>query len=175
MYVVADERDVVRLRTNFRYEDVYLYNLQVKPEIIQKVFLDYLQEVNRLKEQPEWYNALTGNCTTSIRQHTAPYNPDASLDWRLIVNGYLDEMIYERGFLSQALPFPALKKMSYINKKAQLADNASDLSRRIREGFPEQSKAVRMFSYGKAFDLTDYHSSPILQNFRQGPGAVAPG
>lgn len=139
MYVVADERDVVRLRTNFRHEDVYLYRLQVKPEVIRKVFLDYLREVNRLKGQPEWYNALTGNCTTSIRRHTVPYNPDARLDWRLIVNGYLDEMIYERGFLGKSLPFPELKKMSYINKKAQGANHAPDFSRRIREMLPEQT------------------------------------
>lgn len=139
IYVVADERDVVRLRTNFRHEDVYLYRLQVKPEIIQKVFVDYLQEVNRLKAHPEWYNALTGNCTTSIRQHTVPYNPDARLDWRMIVNGYIDEMIYERGFLSHSLPFTELKKKSYINKKAQAADHAPDFSRRIREALPENT------------------------------------
>jgi hypothetical protein len=139
MYVVADERDVVRLRTNFRHEDVYLYRLQVKPETIGKVFLDYLQEVNRLKEQPEWYNALTGNCTTSIRRHTMPYNPKARLDWRLIVNGYIDTMIYEQGILSQELPFAELKKRSYINPKAQAADQASDFSRQIREGLPEIS------------------------------------
>lgn len=139
IYVVADERDVVRLRTNFRHEDVYLYRLQVQPEIVSKVFLDYLQEVNRLKTHPEWYNALTGNCTTSIRQHTVPYNPDARLDWRMIVNGYIDEMIYERGFLSHSLPFKELKKNSYINKKAQAADHAPDFSRRIREGLPEHT------------------------------------
>jgi hypothetical protein len=103
------------------------------------VFVDYLQEVNRLKAHPEWYNALTGNCTTSIRQHTVPYNPDARLDWRMIVNGYIDEMIYERGFLSHSLPFTELKKKSYINKKAQAADHAPDFSRRIREGLPENT------------------------------------
>ena len=139
IYVVADERDVVRLRTNFRREDVYLYRLRVKPEIVRKVFLDYLREVNRLKERPEWYNALTGNCTTSIRRHTVPYNPDARLDWRLIVNGYIDKMIYERGILSQDLSFSELKKRSYINPKAQAADQDPDFSRRIREGLPEIS------------------------------------
>ena len=135
-YVVADERDIVRLRTNYRHEDVYLYRLKVKAEMARKVFLDYLKEVNRLKEQPEWYNALTGNCTTSIRQHTAPYNPNAQLDWRLIVNGYLDRMIYEQGTLGLELPFAEIKKRSYINLKAQAADKDSDFSQRIREGLP---------------------------------------
>ncbi len=139
IYVMADERDVVRLRTNFRQEEVYLYRLKVKPEMIRKVFVDYLREVNQLKDQPEWYNALTGNCTTSIRQHTAPYNPDARLDWRLIVNGYIDEMIYERGALSHDLSFAELKKRSYINKKAQEFNTSPDFSRHIREGLPDIS------------------------------------
>lgn len=139
IYVVADERDVVRLRTNFRHEDVFLYRLRVAPDMARKVFLDYLREVNRLKEQPQWYNALIGNCTTSIRRHTLPYNPEARLDWRLIVNGYIDEMIYERGILSQDLSFAELRKRSFINPQAQSADQAPDFSRRIRQGLPEIS------------------------------------
>jgi len=140
IYVVADERDLVRLRTNYREkgkgEDVYLYRLKASSEVARKVFLSYLRKVNRLKERPEWYNALTENCTTSIRQHTMPYNPNARLDWRMIVNGYIDEMLYERGFIDTSLPFAELKKRSYINPKAQAADKAPDFSQLIRVGLP---------------------------------------
>ena len=139
-YVVADERDVVRLRTNYREkgkgEDVYLYRLKVTPEMARKVFLSYLGKVNRLKERPEWYNALTDNCTTSILRHTMPYNPNARLDWRLIVNGYIDEMLYERGTLDTTLPFAELKQRSYINPVARQTDNNDDFSRLIRKGLP---------------------------------------
>jgi Domain of unknown function (DUF4105) len=142
IYVVADERDLVRLRTNYREkgkgEDVYLYRLNASPDVVRKVFLSYLGEVNRLKEQPRWYNALTGNCTTSIRQHTMPYNPDARLDWRLIVNGYIDEMLYERKAMDTSLPFAELKKRSYINPKAQAADKDPAFSQLIRLGLPGQ-------------------------------------
>ena len=65
------------------------------------MFLSYLGKINRLKDRPEWYNALTDNCTTSIRQHTMPYIPNAHPDWRIIVNGYIDEMLYERKRLIQ--------------------------------------------------------------------------
>ncbi len=140
IYVMADERDLVRLRTNYRHEDVYLYRLRVKPETARKVFLDYLREMNRLKDQPDWYNALTANCTTSIRQHTVPYNPEARLDWRLIINGYIDQMIYERGGFNSDLSFSALKEASYINEKAQAAGQSADFSRLIRKGLPELSR-----------------------------------
>ncbi len=140
LYVVADERDLVRLRTNYREkgkgEDVYLYRLNVTPDFARKVFLSYIYKINRLKDKPEWYNALTENCTTSIRQHTIPYKPDARLDWRLIVNGYIDEMLYERGTLNRSLSFAELKKRSYINLKAQTADKDPAFSQLIRVGLP---------------------------------------
>lgn len=135
-YVVADERDLVRLRTNYRHEDVYLFHLNVKPEIIRKIFLDYLSEVNQLKEHPKWYNALTTNCTTDIRTHTVPYNPKATWNWRFIVNGYLDEFLYKQGMIDQSLPLTELKQRSHINERANAADNAAEFSKRIREGLP---------------------------------------
>ncbi len=142
IYVVADERDLVRLRTNYREkgkgEDVYLYRLNASPEVARKVFLSYLGEVNRLKEQPQWYNALTGNCTTSIRQHTMPYDPNAQLDWRLVVNGYIDEMLYERKTINTSLAFAELKERSHINQKAQAADKDPAFSHLIRVGLPEK-------------------------------------
>jgi len=140
VYVVADERDLVRLRTNYREkgkgEDVYLYRLHVGPEFNRKVFLSYLREVNRLKERPQWYNALTDNCTTSIRKHTMPFLPNASPDWRIIVNGYIDEMLYERKRLDTSLPFAELKKQSYINPRAKSADKDPAFSQLIRVGLP---------------------------------------
>jgi hypothetical protein len=135
-YVVADERDVVRLRTNYRNEDVYLYRLKARFETKRKVFLDYLRQVNRLKDRPEWYNALTSNCTTNIRGHTAPYNPDAKLDWRILINGHVDEFVYEQGALDQSLPFPELKARSHINAPGKAADQDPAFSREIRKGLP---------------------------------------
>lgn len=140
-YVVADERDVVGLRTNYRKEDVYLYRLKAEPELIRKVFLDYLRQVNRIHDRAEWYNALTSNCTTNIRGHTAPYARNARFDWRIIVNGFVDEMMYQRGTVDTSLPFAELKKLSYINPKAQRAGRDPDFSLRIREGLPGMEKA----------------------------------
>ena len=136
-YVVADERDLVRLRTNFRKgEDVYLYRLNVSMDFARNVLLDYLREVNSLKERPQWYRAILTNCTTSILRHTTPFNPEARFDWRLIANGYLDEMLYERGRLDRTLPFAELKQRSLINPRAKAADKAGDFSRPIRVGLP---------------------------------------
>lgn len=135
-YVVADERDLIGLRTNYRGEQVYLYRLNESADLVQIVFLDYLQKINALKTRPEWYNALTDNCTTSIRSRKAPFSPDLHLDWRIVVNGFLDEMLYEKHALDTRLPFAELKKRSRINERAFGRDKSPDFSRLIRIGQP---------------------------------------
>lgn len=135
IYIVADERDLVRLRTNYRNENVYLYRLNVDREIIRNVFLDYFKQINRLNEQPEWYNALTQNCTTAIRGHAQPYT-HAKWDWRVLLNGYLDEKIYEQYKVDNDLTFEEYKERSYINRRANDTGSASDFSIRIRIGLP---------------------------------------
>lgn len=135
-YVVADERDVIRLRTNYRGERVFLYRLRMRPERARAILLDYLKEVNHLAGQPSWYNALTHNCTTTIRHHAQQVGADRPWDWRILANGRLDELGYERGQIDTSLSFPELKARSDITGKAKAADAALDFSNRIREGLP---------------------------------------
>jgi len=135
-YVSGDERDLVRLRTNFRGEQVYLYRLIADLGVARSVLLDYLKEVNQLKQHPEWYNALTSNCTTNIRGHTKPYAKNVRFDWRILLNGQIDKMAYERKTLDQTLPFSELKARSLINARAKAANDDPAFSRRIREGLP---------------------------------------
>ena len=135
-YVVSDERDVIRLRTNYRGEDVFLYHLTAPADRARAVLLDYLREINGLAEKPRWYNAATHNCTTAIRyhvQHVAPSNP---WDWRILVNGRLDELGHERGTIDRSLPFAELRRRSAIGERARAADDDAEFSARIREGLP---------------------------------------
>ncbi len=136
IYVVADERDVIRVRTNYRKgEEIYLYRLKIKPEQARERFMGYVKTLNQLKDQARWYNAVTNNCTTSIRtQNEGKRQP---WDWRILVNGYGDEMLYENGGIQTAdLPFLDLKKRSLINNAAEAADAAPDFTRRIRMNVP---------------------------------------
>lgn len=138
-YVVADERDLIRLRTNYREnppEDVFLYRTRGRPEEIRRVFLDYLREVNSLAEQPAWYNTLTTNCTTGIMTHLRVNPGHAPMSWKVLSSGYAPLYAWERGALDTRLPFDELKARSHINEAARAADQAPDFSRRIREGLP---------------------------------------
>ena len=94
IYVVADERDCIRLRTNYRREDVYLYHTLASPAQARERFREYINTVNALHENPRWYNAVTSNCTTSIRTQRAA-NLRKPWDWRILLNGKADEMLYQ--------------------------------------------------------------------------------
>lgn len=132
-YVVADERDVVRLRTNYRGETLYRYRLHLPPAESRALLLDYLAEINRLAQQPRWYNALTHNCTTAIRYHLKNLGLAQQLNWRLLANGRLDELMYQRGVIDTNLPLEALRRASDITARAKTVDPAADFSEHIRQ------------------------------------------
>jgi hypothetical protein len=140
-YIAADERDAVRLRTNYRKgEESYLYRTKISPERARERFMEYLANLNQMRDQPRWYNAITTNCTTAIRsQH--PKAERLPFDWRLLVNGKGDEMLYERKMIAtDDLPFPELRTRALINPAAQAADQSPDFSQLIRQnrpGFPQ--------------------------------------
>jgi len=138
IYLLADERDLVRLRTDFRDEQVYLYRLKTTPEEVREVFLDTIRRVNSLQVRPEWYNALTHNCTSNLRDRTAPYARKKAWSWKFLLNGYIDGLVYERGALDQSLPFEELRRRSLINERARAGGGGEDpdFSRRIRQGLP---------------------------------------
>jgi Domain of unknown function (DUF4105) len=139
-YVVADERDVIRVRTNYRKsppEDVYMFRLMGSVENARRIFLDYIRDINELKERPRFYNTLTTNCTTVIFAHAAAVNPGhIPLSWKILLSGYAPEYVYERGRLVQNLPFEELKRRGHVNSAGQAADKSPDFSRLIRSGVP---------------------------------------
>lgn len=137
IYIVADERDVIRLRTNFRKgEEVFLYRLTMNAASARQRFLEYVTKLNRLNEKPRWYNAITANCTTAIRTQRDPAKR-APWDWRMLLNGKGDRMLYEReAIVTGGLPFDELRRRALINAAAKAANDAPDFSRRIRQGRP---------------------------------------
>jgi hypothetical protein len=135
-YVAADERDVIGVRTNHLGEQVFLYRLKTPLPVARNMLIDYLNEMNRLAIHPRWYNALTHNCTTTIRRHAKNVAPANPFNWKILVNGYIDELGYDRGTIDTRLPFAELTQKSDITNKARAAGNNPDFSRQIRNGLP---------------------------------------
>jgi hypothetical protein len=131
-YVVADERDLIGVRTNHRNELVRRYRLRTPPDLARAILLDYFEEINRLAEQPRWYNAMAQNCTTTIRNHVQHVSPGNPFNWRILVNGTLDELGYMRGSINNDLPFEEVRARADITERAKAAGTSADFSTRIR-------------------------------------------
>jgi len=134
--IAADERDVVRLRTNIRHEDVQLYRLRAPPQKARPLLLEYVADANGVADEPRFYNSITTNCTTTIVKMMRVVGDTMPFDWRFIVNGYLPDYAYERGALDTRTPLLELKALAHIDKRAGEADNSQDFSRLIRVDAP---------------------------------------
>ena len=135
-YVVADERDVIRLRTNYRHdppEDVRVYRVRAPVENVRRVFMEYVKQINSLTTRPEFYNTLTTNCTTNIWLHTMVNAEHLPFSWKILASGYVPQYLYEAGRLDTSVPFSELERRARVNERAVAADTAVDFSRRIRE------------------------------------------
>ena len=134
VYVVADERDVIRVRTTYRrpQEDVYIYRVRAPRANIRRGFLDYLKTMNEMRERPRFYNTLTTNCTTGIWVHTKVNPESPPWSWKILLSGYVPEHLYKLGRLDTTRPFPELERLSHVNARARAADRDREFSQRIR-------------------------------------------
>jgi hypothetical protein len=139
-YVVADERDVIGVRASHRGERPSLFRIRMPLENARRLLLRYLDEVDDLAAKPRWYNALTHNCTTEIRWNMQAIGVKNPFDWRMLANGHLPELMYERRIIDTSLPLAELVKVADVTERAKAADGAPDFSQRIREGVPGMGK-----------------------------------
>ncbi len=135
VYIVADERDVIGLRTHYRQdppEDVYVYRSHAPKESVKRLFLEYIANINALYDKPSFYNTLVSNCTTVIWLHSKVNPNHLPFSWKILLSGYLPEYIHESGGFDQSLSFAELKKQAYINPLVNGRDISTDFSSAIR-------------------------------------------
>lgn len=133
MYIVGDERDLILLRARVRQVDVHLYRGRAEPQQVQDLLVDMLARVNKLQQQPEYYDTLTNNCTTNLVQHVNKLRPGRiPYDWRVLLPGHSDRLAYELGLLEVQGPFEVARASSRINELALAYANDPEFSKRIR-------------------------------------------
>jgi len=135
VYVIADERDVIGVRTCHRRQDVYLFPLRPTPEKVRALFIDVMERVNTLVSQPDFYRTVRGNCTTSLVRHfQVVAETPIRFSLKLVLNGFLPALIYDRGLLPQDAPLENVKQRYAVSAKARAVKDDADFSRAIREG-----------------------------------------
>ncbi|MEO7062629.1 MAG: DUF4105 domain-containing protein [Dokdonella sp.] len=134
--IAADERDVIRVRTNVRGEDDYLYRVRMPLQAMRSLFVAYVDEANRLVTTPRFYNTVTANCTTLVYHMMTGIVGHLPLGYQLLLSGYLPEYVYARGALDQREPLDVLRALGRITERAKRADQSPTFSADIRVGIP---------------------------------------
>lgn len=133
IYILGDEKDLLRLRTNYRKEDVYLYPTTINPQIVRKMFKAIMERVNQIASEPEFYNTLSHSCLTSLANDFEKVIATRSFfDFRRIANGYSDEMLYENGWIDSKLSFEDTKRLHYANQYVMADVSDENYSIKIR-------------------------------------------
>jgi hypothetical protein len=136
IYVFADERDLIGLRTNHRGESVYLYRVRACPDRLRQLFLSYLRKADELARSPEFYGVLRNSCGVNILHRVAESGKTVLMGRDALLNGYWDESLYAHGALDAHVPFEKLREMSRVDEKAKAAGESAEFSRAIRVGLP---------------------------------------
>ena len=134
--VAAEEDDIIRVRTNVRGEDVYLYPLQIERTTLRALLLSYVHAANRLAARPAFYNSFTSNCTTIVHRMARQIDRGLPWDMRLLLTGYLPEYLQDIGALDRDVPIGVLRDRARISDRAMAAPAGSDFSRVVRAAAP---------------------------------------
>ncbi|MFO0875006.1 MAG: DUF4105 domain-containing protein [Phycisphaerales bacterium] len=153
VYVFAEERDIVGVRTNVRKETVHLFRLQAPPAGIRGLLVEYIDRANRLAAHPEWYNAVTNSCGINIIQNAWAGGSSRPISWRLLFNGQWPRYAYENGQLDSSQPFDVIFARSVINPAAERAGYSPEFSQAIREGVIETYTVPEKYDPTRAPEL----------------------
>ncbi len=80
VYMVGDEKDLVKLRANYRKDAVHMYPINTPKEKMQSLFFSVMHRADKLSKEPEFYNTLWNTCTTSILTHVNALR-DEKISW----------------------------------------------------------------------------------------------
>lgn len=134
MYIAADERDVVKLRSNFRKDKVYVYPIKADPAHAQQIFLHMLDRMNKLTTEPEFYNTIFNNCTNNIAQHVNEAIP-GTIPWNtsFILPAHSDEYALKLGLIDTTeTDITKVRQQFQINDLAEQYADSPDFSLKIR-------------------------------------------
>ncbi len=133
MYIIGDEKDLIRIRTGHKDTAVYVYPTVATPAHAQALFVDIMTRVNKLASQPEFYNTLTNNCTTNLKKHVNRIaGGRLKYDWRVLLPAHSAKYAYDLGLLDNSIPFEDLQSLSLVNDLADKYYDAPDFSHKIR-------------------------------------------
>ena len=133
MYVLADERDLIGVRTSHRDSDVYIYPTVATPKQAQALFQSIVARMNKLAADPEFYHTITNNCTTNLKLHVNELSPNrVPYDWKILLPGHSAKYAYELGLLDRRIPFEDLQALALVQEEANESLDSPQFSQLVR-------------------------------------------
>jgi hypothetical protein len=136
IYVVGSEHDLIGHRVVHRNEEMYLFRLQASPESLRKLFMVYVERINELADEPEWYHLLVNSCTINIIRYASAVGRPGGFNIRHLLNGFISGYLYNTGYVDTSLPHDEFRARSNITEAVRDAYGDPDFSNRIRRGLP---------------------------------------
>ena len=167
-YVIADERDLIRVRTHHRDSNVYVFPSVATPQQAQALFADVLLRVNELNAKPEFYNTFYNNCTTNLVDHVNQLKNDrVPFNVRVLLPGFSAKYAYEIGLLDNQVPFEDLQQLALVNDLVEQHYNDPNFSQLIRN---QRSRIERLVNRQAARDpaLNSRGKDYLQQNLPSG-------
>lgn len=136
-YVVGDERDMVKIRTDFFGDEVFVYPVKSSRESAKLALLDIVKRINSLAAEPEFYDAVTNSCAVNVARHANAVIPgQVPASWRVTLPCWSDELALELGMLDFQGTVAEARAKFKVNERAAAAGDADDFSQRIRAPAP---------------------------------------
>lgn len=133
-YVVADERDAIGSRAFVQRDPTTLYPIKSTREARRRLLEGMLRRADELGRKPEFYNTLTNNCTTNVVVHYEQLmGRDLGVDWRIVLPGYSDDLVFELGMVDTDLTLDEARKRFRIADQPPKATDEIGWSKELRE------------------------------------------
>lgn len=131
IYLFADERDVLALRTNVRLEETRIFPTTLDPGQVRRVLEGAVREANALGDRPRFYNTVWRNCTTGFLpilegEHALGF------DLSKILNAGFDKFGIEQGLIDTDLDVLRAREHFAADELGRATQDLESFSMRVR-------------------------------------------
>ena len=109
-----------------------LYEISIGRERSRLLFRSMVRRVNEIREQPEFYNTLTDNCTTGIGRHAERLSLfDKYLNYKIVLPGVFGRVGVQDWGDPQPPPLAEVRARATVDPNTTTLDDP-DFSKKIR-------------------------------------------
>jgi len=134
VYMIGTERDLIKLRTNYRKDQVFLYPIRATKSQMRDMFTSVMHRADKLGKEPEFYNTIWNNCITNIRSHANSLREEKiPVSIELLLPSHSDQVLYDLGLIDTELPLDQARSYYQINSLAEEFAESDNFSEAIRK------------------------------------------